>query len=196
MIANRNYCKEDFDSLLHGMDADDLPQLLDRLARLRAAGQRLGGLNEAQVTVLRYLGAANRFSRTPSAVADFLVTTRGTASQTLKVLAGKGLVADRPDPNDRRVRRIDLTAAGQARLHELSEEPGSGLAWADAAVLAGLLRQMLAGLLASQGGRSFGLCRTCCHHQVHDGGVRCGLLGVPLMPAEAGQICQEHVVAA
>src|SRR5262249_11418773 len=44
----------------------------------------VAGRTPAQWTALRYFARANRFSRTPSAFAEFHGTTRGTASQTTK----------------------------------------------------------------------------------------------------------------
>ena len=54
--------------------------LLDRLARLHAARRRAVMLTDAQCAALDYLARANRFSRSPSVIADYLATTRGTAS--------------------------------------------------------------------------------------------------------------------
>ena len=63
---------------------------LERLTRLMRAGEHEGGLNPAQWEALRYLARANRFSRTPAALADFLGTTRGTVSQTVIALERTG----------------------------------------------------------------------------------------------------------
>ena len=77
-----------------------LTDLLDRLARLHLASRRDDALNPAQAAALDYLARANRFSRMPSAVADYLAATRGTVSQTLKALAAKGLIVEQADPAD------------------------------------------------------------------------------------------------
>lgn len=174
---------------------EDLPDLILRLARL-AEGEGWGhGLNPTQSTALAFLARANRFSRAPSHLADWLGTTRGTVSQTLKSLAARGLVVESPSPRDRRSISYSLTDAGSAALERTSAladalaalPPGQAMATAD--TLARLLRS----LLARQSHRLFGLCRTCRHHQPKpDGTAFCALLSVPLQIAEKDQLCAEH----
>lgn len=50
------------------------------------------------------------------AVADLLVMDRTTLTANLKPLERKGLVDSAADPDDRRVRRLSLTAAGRDML--------------------------------------------------------------------------------
>lgn len=60
--------------------------LIDRLDRLARNGEVSGDLNPAQWEALRFVSRANRFSRTPAALAEYLGSTRGTVSQTLIAL--------------------------------------------------------------------------------------------------------------
>jgi DNA-binding MarR family transcriptional regulator len=76
--------------------------LINRLARLDAAETWEVDLNPAQLAALDYLVRANRFSRAPSQVAEYLGTTRGTMSQTLKSLVRKGYLTERGSESDRR----------------------------------------------------------------------------------------------
>lgn len=174
---------------------DTLSNLIDRLSRLQNAERWLGGLNPAQVAALEYLARANRFSRMPSAVADYLASTRGTVSQTLKALAHKGLVAETPDRHDRRARRYDLTQEGWALISALNTAPFRDLPAADRAAAETALRGLISALLGARGGRSFGLCRSCRHHRATGAGAHCALLDVALKPDEPDQICQEHAAA-
>jgi DNA-binding MarR family transcriptional regulator len=73
-------------------------------------------LNAAQRGALAYLARANQFSRAPSNVADYLCTTRGTASQTLKALERKGFVVKVVSPADKRSIAYDITEKGQLAL--------------------------------------------------------------------------------
>lgn len=169
---------------------EEIAAILDRIARLRGARRRSAALPEAQVAALDYLSRANRFSRTPSAVADYLAATRGTVSQTFLSLARKGLVAEEPAPDDRRSRIYSLTVAGRAGIGVQAPVPD----WGEAghhALLTGL-RAALAAMIRDAGGRSFGLCRTCRHHRPGDADAFCALLGVALEAAEGEQICAEH----
>lgn len=171
--------------------------LLDRLARVMAAQDWSDALNPAQRGALAYLARANRFSRSPSHVADYLCTTRGTASQTLKSLEKKGFVARMAIPGDARSIAYGLTETGERAL---AETGGDGTATdaldaRQAAMLERLLAQLLTERLQQRGFRSFGLCRTCRHHQTGAEGRYCRLLEVALGEAEADQICHEHAPA-
>jgi DNA-binding MarR family transcriptional regulator len=175
-------------------DTQPLPHLIDRIGRLSLADDWSGGLNPSQHAALGYLAQANRFSRAPSHVAAYLGATRGTVSQTLHALERKGFVVIVPSTEDKRTIRYEVTEAGQAMLRRrraldaaIDALPGATVQGLQSGV-AMLLRHML----AAQGGRSFGLCRTCRHHRVLGDGAHCALLDVALLAAEAAQICHEH----
>lgn len=180
--------------LLAMKTANHIHDLLDRLARLHAAGLRHDDLNPTQVAALSYLARANRFSRSPSLVADYLATTRGTASQTVKALVRKGLVEEAPVSGDKRAITLVLTASGRAAFGRNTEVMAAlaMLEKAEAEILQAGLEELAKSLLSARGGRSFGLCRTCRHHQPHAGGANCALLKVALLPEEVNQICFEH----
>lgn len=169
-------------------------QLLERLARLAAAEEWTDDLNPAQIAALRYLDRANRFSRSPYQVAEYLSATRGTVSQTLRALARKGLVEEHASAEDRRRIAYDVTAKGRAALG--GGGPLSGAIDALPAPQAADLEEALTGLLrdaiARSGGRPFGVCRTCRHHIDRSGGRFCALLEVALSGEDAERICYEH----
>ncbi|WP_240607889.1 MarR family winged helix-turn-helix transcriptional regulator [Pararhodobacter oceanensis] len=98
------------------MDAAHAADLLVHVARLAHGQATDPSLTAAQWTALRYFASANRFSRTPSAFSQFHVTTRGTASQTVKSLVSLGLLQRTPCEHDGRVARIDVTEAGHLKL--------------------------------------------------------------------------------
>lgn len=168
---------------------DNTRLLLDRLSRLMQAGAWARGLNPAQAAALDYLARANRFSRAPSHVADYLGTTRGTTSQTLQALARKGLVQADAAVADRRSVTYRITEKGKA-ADQAGGLPGAVDA-AEQAVLDRVLERMVRGLAAE--GRTFGLCATCRYHQP---GPRCALLNLALAAEEADQLCHEHQPAA
>lgn len=168
--------------------------LIDRAARLGASEDWADNLNPAQRAALAYLAQANRFSRAPSHVADWLGATRGTVSQTLRALDAKGLITSTRGDEDKRAIRYDLTEAGQmaaARvtgldraLAQLSDEHRKALELALGSALRGLLRE--------RDGRAFGVCRTCRHHQAAPDGGYCDLLNVQLAASETVELCHEH----
>lgn len=74
------------------------------------------GLRDRDWMVLRFLARANRFSRTPSALAQFVGVTRATASQMLKDLEGRGYVERRRSPQDKRSVTLAVTPQGKRIL--------------------------------------------------------------------------------
>ncbi len=171
-----------------------LRALIERLARLDAAEAWAGDLNPSQAAALDYLARANRFSRAPSHVADYLGSTRGTISQTLKALVAKGMIAERRSDTDKRSISYDLTPAGRqtaGAVRGLSSAM-EGLDAHQRAEVEQTLAQLLSELLEIRGGRPFGLCRTCRYHQTRDGAAYCGLLDVALTPEESALICHEQ----
>ena len=167
---------------------------MNRLARLDSASSWSGDLNPVQRSALEYLRDANRFSRSPSHVAEFLGTTRGTMSQTLKALLRKGFVEEVGSEIDRRSISYVLTRAGQAVL----EEDGviaialTRLMDQDVAELEGGLRQTLQQALKLNGGKSFGQCKSCRYHQTANGAAFCELLSLPISAEDSEKICIEH----
>lgn len=177
-----------------------LSDLLERIGRLlRGARHRTDELNPAQWEALRYLGRANRYSRTPTALTRYLGSTKGTVSQTVIALERKGLVRRGDDPRDRRGVRLGLTSRGRANLQR---DPMASLLDGIDGVVLGRLESDLAALLVhlqrSNRHRPFGLCGTCRFFQrdvgeaAGGGPHRCGLTLEALATVESEQICAEH----
>lgn len=168
--------------------------LLERLIRVGAAEDWGDDLNPAQRAALSYLDRANRFSRSPSQVAEYLTATRGTVSQTLKALARKGLIEERRREADKRSISYDVTSDGRAALSGRGAltEAVSAISAQERAKLETSLSALLKRALAIRGGRSFGVCRSCRHHREGAEGRSCALLDVALSDADAEQICFEH----
>ena len=176
----------------------EIHDLIDRLARIYAAERRSDDLNPTQLAALFYLDRANRFSRTPSQVADYLAATRGTVSQTLKSLARKGLIVERASDADKRSISYDVTPDGQGALLTSGDfQPALGSLDDEAvAAIVTALKQLAKALLRARGDRSFGVCHTCRHHRTDHEGTRCALLNVRLASTEIDRICHEHELAA
>jgi DNA-binding MarR family transcriptional regulator len=179
-------------------DRSRLRDLLHRLSRLMAAEGWGEDLNPTQRAALAYLARANRFSRAPSHVADYLSATRGTVSQTLKALERKGLIRAAPSDGDRRSIAYAPTPEGAAIAGRggAVDDALADLPAPTAAALANGLATLTRDVLARRGGRSFGMCRTCRHHDPRGPGGFCLLLGVDLDPPETRQLCHEHAEAA
>lgn len=180
---------------------DRIANIVNRLGRTIHAFQFAEGLNPAQWDALRYLAKANRYSRTPTAIAEYLRTTKGTASQTLRSLEAKGLITKAADHRDRRVVLLEVAPAGHKilerdplmRLARSVERLGEDLDRANA-----FLQSLAAGLEESAGVKRFGLCKNCTHFcknaidVLGEGPHRCGLTGDGLAAAESQQICVNY----
>lgn len=173
----------------------EIRHLLDRLCRLAAAEEWTADLNPPQYAALSYLARANRFSRAPSQVAEYLSSTRGTVSQTLKALHRKGHVAETRSESDRRSISYDVTKAGLDALRKaaLFEAPLAGYSDQETNELAYSLKMLLQRVLKARGNRPFGICRDCIHHLNGDNGRYCALLEVRLKENEAEEICYEQM---
>lgn len=180
--------------------SDRLTEMMTRAARLIAGEGHSDGLKPVQWQALRYLAAANRFSRTPGGLTAWLGQTKGTVSQTIAALERKGLVTRADDAADRRLVRLALTARGRALLDAAPSGVAAamldGLSAQERRALEPLVRRMLTGHLARRGQRAFGQCRDCRHFRPGQGGAhRCALLDVPLDDGDAEAICMEQEAA-
>ena len=172
--------------------------LLERIVRINAAEEWSDELSPTQLTALSYLVQANRFSRSPSQVAEFLATTRGTVSQTLKVLARKGLIEKILSQADRRWASYEVTKAGLSALNRSTviDEVLEGLNTQTTNALAIGLEALVRDALKARGRRRFGVCKTCRYYKPKGTGGFCTLLREELTKKDAEQICHEYQDAA
>ena len=174
-------------------------ELIDRDGRAPRSIQFHGGLSPAQWEALRYVARANRYSRNPSALADFLGATKGTISQTLIALEEKGHLRRMRDTPDRRAVRLELTATGEVLLDQdplnCVERAAASLPAEQRAALTSGLTRVLRELQGRCGSSSFGVCEECDLFCAHDaigdltGPHRCGLTGEPMGETESHRIC-------
>ncbi len=182
------------------MTPTQLPHVLAALARAIANEQRQAaigaGLLPVQQSILGYLRDANRYSNTQQALTEYLGLTKGTVSQSLKLLEEKGWIARQTDATDRRIVRLALTPSGRERL-----EHAGNAAWtqacqnlnaAEQAAATQTLSRLLTGWQQARQGKTFGVCHSCRHFQRGDADHRCGLTGEALSDDDSQRICREH----
>lgn len=176
-----------------------LAALMRHLVALSEPEGARNGLTPAQWSALRFFARANRFSRTVSAFAAYNVTSRGTASQTVKALEGHGYLCRETVSADKRSAYIDLTDAGRAKL---AEDPAEVLATAIAALpeearqgLDASLDRLVAQVAGAAGKERFGTCPDCAYLETcpHEDGAGecyyCGLTGERVLPEELTALC-------
>ena len=184
------------------MSARATAALLLQTGRIVQAEGYDGELSPAQWMALRFFARANRFSRTPSAFAEFQATTRGTATQTIKALEAGGYIVRQQLESDGRSVSLQLTDKGREALardpFEVLVRAVAALDPQQRAVLHHALQHVLTAVAESGAHRRFGVCSDC----MHLGGetscrpadaigstLECRLLGVPIEPADAGLLC-------
>lgn len=184
------------------MKTDRTADLLMRMARLIAADGYERGLKPVQWQALRFVRDANRFSRTPSGLTAWLGQTKGSVSQTISVLAAKGLLVRSNDMADHRIVRLSLTPEGRAFLAAqpipTAEAMLAGLAHADHQRFSRLVKDMLLGYLNARNHRAFGMCGDCRHFEGANGKNNlhhCKLLDTDLSDEDAQMICVEQEAA-
>ena len=173
--------------------SDEIAELLIHIGRSSRGEDLASPLTAAQWTCLRFFARANRVSRTPSAFASFQVTTRGTASQTIKTLEEKGLLARFRSDHDGRSVRLEITEQGQEAL---SADPLADLMSLidvinpkERAVFLATLSRLSETLAGLKGAQAFGTCDACTHYTSSDGGGYCACVAAELMPIDLGKLC-------
>ncbi|MCM2679549.1 MarR family winged helix-turn-helix transcriptional regulator [Echinimonas agarilytica] len=179
---------------------NDLFYTLERLANLfrseskEAMGQL--GLQPVHLEALSYLNICNRYSDTPQAVTDYLGSTKGTVSQTLKILESKHLIEKVKDPDDKRVVHLKLTVDGQHCIDNCYPPEGFGKVLEEfdetaATALNKQLKQILASYQSQAGREGFGVCQQCHYNRSTSHGFQCGLTEDVLSEHDATLICRE-----
>jgi DNA-binding MarR family transcriptional regulator len=184
------------------MSARETAELLVQVGRLVQAEGYDGELNPAQWMALRFFARANRFSRNPSAFAEFQATTRGTATQTIKALEAGGYLIRRPSKSDGRSISLRVTSKGRKALvrdpFEVLVRAVDSLDAKERTAMRRALHQVLSTLAASGAHRQIGVCHDCAHFgrellcnspNTGPSAAECLLLGVSIQPEDAGLLC-------
>jgi DNA-binding MarR family transcriptional regulator len=184
------------------MSARETAELLLLVGRLVQADGYEGELSPAQWMALRFFARANSFSRTPSAFAEFQATTRGTASQAIKVLEAGGYLVRQRSQADGRSVTLRLTDKG----HEVvAHDPFEVLVRAvdslnarEQTVMRDALHHVLTTIAASGAHRRFGVCEDCAYlggetycdpTSASRSALGCLLFGVPIESDDVGLLC-------
>lgn len=176
-------------------------ELVDRLSRIAHSLQFAEGLNPAQWEALRFVARANRNSCSPGTLAEFMGSTKGTVSQTLKALESKGLIKRSRKAEDRRAVEISVTSAGLALvgkdpLGQIHDALSPCSETEQLGVVMGLER--LVGIVQKhQNIPEFGPCLGCTHYkpeacvETDEMGCRCGVSGELINAFELDRLCAD-----
>ncbi|MDQ8699579.1 MarR family transcriptional regulator [Hyphomicrobium sp. LHD-15] len=184
------------------MLALEIGELLLQLSRGLLAEREGDRLTSAQWLALRFFARANVFSRTLSGLAAYQATTRGTASQTIKLLERRGYLKREKSLYDGRSSILTITDKAQKRL---VADPLASV-FNDIDQLdpkkQELLRNILRGLVGQLGGddrrQAVGSCRDCIFLLIRrltaqGNNVQvnffCKCVGMPVKECELGLLC-------
>lgn len=187
------------------MDIHKTQQMLERLSSLLRSESRAllnqYGLQPVQYEALHYLSISNRYSNTAKAITEYLGQTKGTISQSLKVLEKKKLISKQIDTVDKRIIHLHATPEGMALLKQLRPSPILALACQQ---LEGnefnkinqVLTSFLNRLQSANQFKTFGQCHSCAYNiKVDEQQFLCGLTKESLSTSETDLICREHLPA-
>ena len=176
----------------------DLLERLNNLLRMevRALGLKYG-LQPVQIEALTYLTRCNRYSDTPQAVTEYLGLTKGTVSQSLKVLEQKEFLRKQQDTQDKRITHLVPTAKGRKVIEQTfpSKSLESALTTTSSlqvSKLEEILRSILRKMQHINHRKTFAACHTCRFNEHHEKGYVCGLTQEALSKREVQLICREH----
>ncbi len=183
------------------MNQTNLYPLIERIGNLlrtelRKSGHNLG-LQPVHLEALHFLSICNRYSDTPMAVTDYLGATKGTVSQTLKVLETKGYLTKIVDIKDRRVQHLKVTKSGHEILSTflppaIFSKANNQISKTDNNQMSILLTQMLRELQRANQSKTFGVCNSCSFFRSDGSQYQCGLTKEPLSTDDSNKICREH----
>jgi DNA-binding MarR family transcriptional regulator len=97
-------------------NAARVADLLEQVTRQVQAAGFVDGLKPAQWSVLRFIDKAAEDQRTITHFAAHHAVSKSSASQTTRLLIGKGLLKYQPSKEDKRVRYLSLSTKGSALL--------------------------------------------------------------------------------
>ena len=176
--------------------SDHIAELLVHVGRASRSEGAGSGLTAAQWTCLRFFARANRSTRTPSAFASFQATTRGTASQIIKSLEGRGMVVRKKSPTDGRSSYFDLTETGRAVLNDDPLRQVivllDGLDAGKRDAFRATLSQLASSLSGIRGERAFGTCSDCTHFTPCGPSGYCACMATEIAVGEIDKLCIDY----
>ncbi len=179
-------------------EAHDLLERLGNLIRadLRALCNEYD-MRPVQLEALDFLTQCNRYSDTPQAVAEFLGLTKGTVSQTLKVLEQKGLLRKQGDARDKRLVHLKPTVKGLQLVNRAVPAKSlvrgfEELSKPESQAVVEQLRCILHSVQRANGLKTFAPCHSCRFNQQRERDFFCQLTQEPLTEKDVTLFCREH----
>ena len=168
--------------------------LLERITSLHKNLTRkvasLEGLPYVHVEIMQYLSICNRYSNTAQAVSGYLGQTKGSISQSIKIMEDEGFIRRKACKRDGRVIRLYLTGKSKVVLERIQK---SVFIEDDDMNFVSVLENVIRNWQKQVKGKGFGQCQTCRYHLILDEEkFKCGLTNELLSIQDVQLLCQEH----
>ncbi len=183
------------------MKIQTIHDYVERLGNLVRVQARKSGsshdLQPVQVEALHYLSVCNKYSDTLLTVAEYLGLTKGTTSQTIKVLETRGFLTKKPDKKDGRVAHLKVTSKGKRFIDKAIPAPvlKEGTKLISSKKQDDIISSLKLLLDSCQKGnklKTFGSCHSCRHYLKSGKSSYCQLFDEQVTKEETNQICREH----
>ncbi|GJM06263.1 MAG: hypothetical protein DHS20C09_22590 [marine bacterium B5-7] len=168
---------------------------LERLSSLYKSQMRLAvsaeGFQLVNLEIMQYLSMCNVYSNTAQALSEYLGQTKGSISQSLKIMENSGHIARKVCEKDKRMMRIFLTEKGRLSLARMTKNLVT-MPTEDPKISDGI-QSLLKVWQAQHNHKGFGQCQSCRYHLAKDNAqFKCGLTD-ELLPVQEGlKLCREH----
>ncbi len=168
---------------------------LERLSSLYKSQMRQAvsaeGFQLVNLEILQYLSICNAYSNTAQALSEYLGQSKGSISQSLKIMDNSGHIERKKCEKDKRVVRIFLTPKGRSSLAKMAQHMVT-MPTEEPVILAGI-QSLLKAWQQQNNHQGFGQCVSCRFHQPHNSkSFKCGLTGEFLPTQEKLKLCREH----
>jgi len=149
------------------------------------------GIQPVHFEILRYLSICNHYSNTAQALVEYLGQTKGSISQSLKLMEKLAYIERQASSTDKRVSKLHLTAEGKVLYKKISSK--LRLDHEDTPATADLIKSILVQWQHKNGNSGFGQCKSCRYNTpLKKGKFQCGLTDEPLSKLDTLNICREH----
>ncbi|MGH1441700.1 MAG: MarR family winged helix-turn-helix transcriptional regulator [Cellvibrionaceae bacterium] len=174
---------------------NDLEIWLERLSSLYKSQVRQAasaeGMQVVHIEILQYLAISNHYSNTAQAISEYLGQTKGSISQSLKVLEKDGYIRREACKEDKRVTKLYLASQGEKALSRFPSSVMPNLDESKESIAS--IKSLLQQWQADNNHKGFGQCQSCqFNRKLEDGGFQCGLTDAALSLSDTKKICREH----
>lgn len=163
-------------------------------SQLRQAAANVG-IQSVHLEILQYLSICNAYSNTAQALSEYLGQTKGSISQSLKIMEKSGHIERQPCPKDKRFFKLHLTESGKECLKKASKDLLKLAHQNDqhGSEQETVIKSLLKNWQQSHSQEGFGQCLSCRYNESQKNQrFKCGLTGEKLKKSETLKICREH----